>query len=239
MPDYHRRADGAARRGAIPSSSASIRCSCATSSGAETMLRDGGMTVLNQVLVGSLSMLDFLILLVVTPVVAFYLLLDWDRMVRRSTRSCRASTRRPSAGSPGTSTWCWRGSCAGSSRSASILGAFYALGADGDRPAVRLPRRADRRAHLVHPLRRLDGRAAALGRHRALPVLGRQVLDAGDRGHLLLRPVRRGQHPVAEPDRQVGGAASGLAASSPSRSSARSSASPGCSSRCRWRRRSG
>ena len=52
-------------------------------SGAETMLRDGGMTVLNQVLAGSLSILDFLILLVVTPVVAFYLLLDWDRMVQQ------------------------------------------------------------------------------------------------------------------------------------------------------------
>ena len=51
-------------------------------SGAETMLRDGGLTVLNQVLVGSLKLLDFLILLVVTPVVTFYLLLDWDGMVQ-------------------------------------------------------------------------------------------------------------------------------------------------------------
>ena len=51
-------------------------------SGAEAMLREGGLTVLNQVLVGSLKLLDFLILLVVTPVVTFYLLLDWDRMLR-------------------------------------------------------------------------------------------------------------------------------------------------------------
>ena len=49
--------------------------------GAEAMLREGGMTVLNQVLAGSLKVLDFLFLLVVTPVVAFYLLLDWDRML--------------------------------------------------------------------------------------------------------------------------------------------------------------
>ncbi len=49
----------------------------------ETMLREGGMTVLNQVLAGSLKVFDFLILLVVTPVVTFYLLLDWDRMVGR------------------------------------------------------------------------------------------------------------------------------------------------------------
>ncbi len=49
----------------------------------ETMLREGGMTVLNQVLAGSLRVLDFLILLFVTPVVTFYLLLDWDRMLAK------------------------------------------------------------------------------------------------------------------------------------------------------------
>jgi predicted PurR-regulated permease PerM len=47
----------------------------------ETMLREGGLTVLNQVLVGSLRVIEVLILLVVTPVVTFYLLLDWDKMV--------------------------------------------------------------------------------------------------------------------------------------------------------------
>jgi predicted PurR-regulated permease PerM len=49
----------------------------------ETMMREGGLPVLNQVLAGSLKVIDFLIVLVVTPVVAFYLLLDWDRMVAR------------------------------------------------------------------------------------------------------------------------------------------------------------
>ena len=49
----------------------------------EAMLRDGGMTVANQLLAGSLKVLDFVILLVVTPVVAFYLLLDWDRLLAR------------------------------------------------------------------------------------------------------------------------------------------------------------
>ncbi len=52
-------------------------------SGFETMLRDSGMTVLNQVLVSSLQVLSFVVVLFVTPVVAFYLLLDWDRMVAR------------------------------------------------------------------------------------------------------------------------------------------------------------
>jgi hypothetical protein len=49
----------------------------------ETMMREGGMTVLNQVLAGSLKLIDFLVLMVVTPVVAFYLLLDWDRMLAK------------------------------------------------------------------------------------------------------------------------------------------------------------
>ncbi len=49
----------------------------------EATLREGGMTVLNQVLAGSLEVLNFLFLLVVAPVVAFYLLLDWDRLVAK------------------------------------------------------------------------------------------------------------------------------------------------------------
>ena len=49
----------------------------------ETMLRDGGLTVATGVLAGALGVLDFLVLLFVTPVVAFYLLLDWDRMVTK------------------------------------------------------------------------------------------------------------------------------------------------------------
>ncbi|MFO1142819.1 MAG: AI-2E family transporter [Amaricoccus sp.] len=49
----------------------------------ESMLRDGGMTVLNQVVAGSLKLIDFIVLMVVTPVVAFYLLLDWDRMLAK------------------------------------------------------------------------------------------------------------------------------------------------------------
>lgn len=53
-------------------------------SGFETMLRDSGLTVLNQVLIGSLQVLSFLVVLFVTPVVAFYLLLDWDRMMARA-----------------------------------------------------------------------------------------------------------------------------------------------------------
>lgn len=50
---------------------------------AEGALRDSGAVVLNQVLASSLEVLNFLFVLVVTPVVAFYLLLDWDRFVSK------------------------------------------------------------------------------------------------------------------------------------------------------------
>ena len=188
---------------------------------------------------GSLQVLSFLVVLFVTPVVAFYLLLDWDRMVARinawlprehalTIRAARARDRRR----------------AGGLRARADLGlrdprGLLCGGADGDRAPVRHPRRAHRRPDLVRSLHRLDRRAPALGRHRALPVLGRQDLDRRHRRDLPLRAVRRGQHPRAEPHRQVGRAASGLADPRARRSSARSSASPGCSWRCRSRRRSG
>jgi predicted PurR-regulated permease PerM len=49
----------------------------------ETMMREGGMTVAGTVLLGALGVFQVLLLLVVSPVVAFYLLLDWDRMVAK------------------------------------------------------------------------------------------------------------------------------------------------------------
>jgi predicted PurR-regulated permease PerM len=49
----------------------------------ETMTREGGLTVANQVLAGSLAAFQILLLLVLSPVIAFYLLLDWDRMIAK------------------------------------------------------------------------------------------------------------------------------------------------------------
>ena len=43
-------------------------------------LQSKGVAFLNGLLSRSLALVDFLLLLVVSPVVAFYLLLDWDRM---------------------------------------------------------------------------------------------------------------------------------------------------------------
>jgi len=49
----------------------------------QNMLKDQGLVLVNGVLNSSLAVFDFLILLVVTPVVSFYLLLDWDRLVAK------------------------------------------------------------------------------------------------------------------------------------------------------------
>jgi len=49
----------------------------------QNLLKDQGLVLVNGVLNSSLAVVDFLILLVVTPVVSFYLLLDWDRLVSR------------------------------------------------------------------------------------------------------------------------------------------------------------
>ncbi len=48
-----------------------------------TKVQESGLSLLNTVLTSTLKLFDFVILLVVSPVVAFYLLLDWDRMVAK------------------------------------------------------------------------------------------------------------------------------------------------------------
>ena len=47
----------------------------------EETLRSGGIAAASAVLASSLKLFDFVTILAITPVVAFYLLLDWDRMV--------------------------------------------------------------------------------------------------------------------------------------------------------------
>ncbi|WP_118135723.1 AI-2E family transporter [Oceanicella sp. SM1341] len=52
-----------------------------TLSSASDTLQQKGIAMLNSLLSSSLALIDFLLLIVVAPVVAFYLLLDWDRMI--------------------------------------------------------------------------------------------------------------------------------------------------------------
>jgi predicted PurR-regulated permease PerM len=49
----------------------------------EDMLKEGGTKIVEGILATSLALFDFVLLLVVAPVVAFYLLLDWDRLVAK------------------------------------------------------------------------------------------------------------------------------------------------------------
>jgi predicted PurR-regulated permease PerM len=49
---------------------------------------------LQGVLTSAAGVVNILVFLVVVPVVAFYLLLDWDRMVAGSTICCRATMPR-------------------------------------------------------------------------------------------------------------------------------------------------
>lgn len=49
----------------------------------EGSLAEVGPNVINSVLSSSLAVVDFVVLIVVAPVVAFYLLLDWDRMIAK------------------------------------------------------------------------------------------------------------------------------------------------------------
>ena len=49
----------------------------------QNLLKDQGLVLVNSVLNSSLAVVDFIILLVVTPVVSFYLLLDWDRLTAK------------------------------------------------------------------------------------------------------------------------------------------------------------
>ncbi|MBL1436169.1 MAG: AI-2E family transporter [Rhodobacteraceae bacterium] len=49
----------------------------------QNLLKDQSLMLVNGVLNSSLAVFDFLILLVITPVVSFYLLLDWDKLVAK------------------------------------------------------------------------------------------------------------------------------------------------------------
>ncbi len=49
----------------------------------QAKVQESGLALLNTVLTSTLKLFDFVILVVVSPVVAFYLLLDWDNMVAK------------------------------------------------------------------------------------------------------------------------------------------------------------
>jgi predicted PurR-regulated permease PerM len=96
--------------------------------GVEGSLSDVGPRLVNSVLSSSLAVMDFVILIVVAPVVAFYLLLDWDRMIAKVDawlpRQHAATIRRLS----GEVDRVLAGFVRGQFTVCVILGTFYALG---------------------------------------------------------------------------------------------------------------
>ncbi|TPE52175.1 AI-2E family transporter [Amaricoccus solimangrovi] len=94
---------------------------------AETALRDSGGVVLGSVLASSLQVLNFFYVLVVTPVVAFYLLIDWDHFV------ARVNAALPRAHAPTIRRLCreidavMAGFVRGQLLVCVVLGAFYAI----------------------------------------------------------------------------------------------------------------
>ena len=130
----------------------------------------------------------------------------------RSTAGCRATTRRPSG--------CWRrrstrvlaGFVRGQVSVCLILGTFYSIALMLAGLQFGLVVGAIAGCDHLHSLCRIAGRWGAGHRPRAVPVLGRLVVDRRGGRDLRLRSVLRGQHPVAEAGGRVGRAASGVAA---------------------------
>ncbi|MBA3324797.1 MAG: AI-2E family transporter [Rhodobacteraceae bacterium] len=95
--------------------------------GLQARVSESGLEMLNSVLVSSLQVLDIVIIMLVTPVVAFYLLLDWDGFVakidgwlpRRNAGTVRRLAHEIDAA--------LAGFVRGQSAVCLILGGFYAL----------------------------------------------------------------------------------------------------------------
>ena len=126
MPDYLEQTEAflAARFPDLFQEHSSLRRSLGNM---EAQLRDGGIAAANAVLASSLAVLDFIIILAITPVVAFYLLLDWDRAVAKVDRWLprrQAPTIRRLAGEVDV---VLAGFVRGQMSVCVILGTFYAL----------------------------------------------------------------------------------------------------------------
>ncbi len=178
----------------------------------ETMMREGGMTVANTVLVGALGVVQVLLLLVVSPVVAFYLLLDWDRMIANVNAMLPREHALTIRGLARDIDTVLAGFVRGQLTVCLILGTFYAVAlmAIGLQYGFLVGMIAGMLSFIPY-VGSATGLVLSVG-IAAIQFWGQPVWIVVDRRHLPVRPVRRGQRAGAEPDRQVGRAASGLAA---------------------------
>ena len=134
-------------------------------------------TLLQQIWNSGKALIDIIALLIVTPVVAFYMLLDWDRMVARvdswvprqhvgEVRMIARDIDRAIAGF-----------VRGQGSLCLILGCYYAIGLSVVGPEFRAADRLLRRADQLHSLCRLVRRAGARDRRGARPVLAALSVD--------------------------------------------------------------
>ncbi len=160
---------------------------------------------------GGQALLGIFSLLVVTPVVAFYMLIDWDR---HGGNGRFVDSHAPPRHRAGDRARYRQGDRRFRSRSgAGLRDPRHLLcgGADDARAQFRRDDRHDLRPPELHPLCRLSHRAHPVAGRRHRAVLAGLDADRRDPRHLRLRPVRRGQYPVAEAGRRKRRAASGLA----------------------------
>lgn len=93
----------------------------------QALLKDQSLVLVNGILNSSLAVFDFLILLVVTPVVSFYLLLDWDRLVAKIDTMLPREHLETIRGLAGKIDTVLAGFVRGQITVSSILGSFYAI----------------------------------------------------------------------------------------------------------------
>ncbi len=145
-------------------------------------LRSKGGEVLNTVLTSAASVVNAVVLLVLVPVITFYLLIDWDRMVARinelvAAGSC-ADNPKPGAGyrQDAGLVHSWSG------HGLPDPGHILCGGADAGRIAVRAGGWSIGRFSDLHSLCRGTGRRRHGDRAGIVPVLGGVDLDCGGCG---------------------------------------------------------
>ena len=159
---------------------------------------DWSIAALQQVWVGGLVAVDYAIVAVVTPVVGFYLLYDWDAILKTIDDLCprqhQATIRRLALELDDV----LAGFIRGQLTVCLILGSFYGVALTIVGLKFGLLVGMFCWADQLHPLRGIHRRGTALGRDCLRAVLGRAPADLRGRGDLRARTGGRGELPHAQ-----------------------------------------
>ncbi len=168
-------------------------------------------SVLQGLWTGGTAIIGLFSLLVLTPVIAFYLLVDWDRMVATVDGWLPLDHRETIRGLLYEMDRSIAGFLRGQALVCLLLGLFYAVGLSLLGVNFGALIGIISRLSLLHPLCRLADRACAVGRRRHRAVLAGLDHAAGDARRLRRRAVSRGQYLPAEIRRRLHRRPSGLA----------------------------